>query len=126
MRWPNTAHWQRFVSACRHTDRSGWRSAGAALLNCEKRELRALVDRNMHPDQVRQLYALLVDHLHGYAEDLKRQADDAYYAASDVMRAADNGIAFDLDAWMRDSEPPCSGEVAKFFSNAIAELLEDA
>ncbi|MEH2536483.1 MULTISPECIES: hypothetical protein [unclassified Bradyrhizobium] len=120
-RWPNYPHWERLVSTFQRTDGSAWRTAGAALLGCEKSTLRALVDRNMHPDDVRKLDALLVDHLHRYAEDLRRRADDACYSANAVGRAANEVSSFDIDAWMRECEP-----LDEFAHNAIAELLEDA
>jgi hypothetical protein len=80
----------------------------------------------MHPDQVRNLDALLVDHLHRYADDLKRRVEEAYHTSGHVMRAADNGVDFDLDAWMRESEPPIDDVMRQQFGDAIAALLEDA
>ncbi|MCC8962467.1 hypothetical protein H8A95_09110 [Bradyrhizobium sp. Pear76] len=71
---------------------------------------------------------MLTDHLRSYADDLRRRADDAGYAAGYIRREAQLAAAvdFDLDSWMRDSEPPCSDIVRQHVDAAIAALLEEA
>lgn len=129
-RWPNTAHWQRLVSAFRATHGSRWRTAGAELLSCEKRDLRALVDRDMNPADIKLLDALLIDHLHQYAADLRRRAGDICNVARSVMRASNEvgqhyeieiPVVFDTDA------PPVDVAYDDTpWARAVAALLEDA
>ncbi|HEX7883540.1 MAG TPA: hypothetical protein VF499_12465 [Afipia sp.] len=117
------------VSTCRHTSGSAWRTTAAALLGCDKRELRALVDHNMHPDQVRKIYKLLADHLDGHGDDLRRRADEAGYAAGHLMREAKFAAAADFDSndWMmRQRDPPVSDLVRENINAAINAILEEA
>ncbi|HEX7883572.1 MAG TPA: hypothetical protein VF499_12640 [Afipia sp.] len=128
-RWPNTRHWKNLVSACRHTSGSAWRTTAAALLGCDKCELRARVDHNMHPDRVRKIYKLLADHLDSYADDLRRRADEAGYAAGYLTREARFAAAADFDAnqWMmRQRYPPVSDLVRENINAAINAILEEA
>jgi hypothetical protein len=74
-RWPNTQHWQRLEAAFRATNGSRWRTAAAQWLGCERRDLRAMVDRDMSAEEIERLNADLVAQLHSYANFLQEYAE---------------------------------------------------
>lgn len=127
-RWPKTAHWKRLEMALRETHGSRWRTAGAALLRCERRDLRALVDRDMDPADIERLDALLISHLHRHAADLQRRADDVCNIARAVMRATNEvGINYEIEIpVVFDTDTPDVADEDTPWRRAIAALLEDA
>lgn len=135
-RWPNTDHWQRVVATFRETNKSRWRSAAARRLGCDKRSLRARIDReDLHPVTIKRIDAQLIKHLHEYAAWLQRRADEAFELAKDVMRATNYVSTVDLSAWeLPDRDPEAAAAANDFigpvkpslFSAALAALLEDA
>jgi hypothetical protein len=119
-KWPNTPHWQRLVSTCRETHGSRWRTAAAGLVRCEKSRLRAMVDGDMPPVEIKKLDALLIDHLGRYISHLHRRIAHIDNVSRAVMRAT-NEIS---TGGMRGKPDPVSeGEQRKFFSDAIAKLM---
>ena len=129
-RWPNTQHWQRFVSTFRETHGSRWRTAGAELLSCEKRDLRALVDCDLDPTDIKRLDAVLIEHLHRYAADLQRRAGDICNVARAVMRASNEvGQHYLIETpvvFGADTPPVDVGYEDTPWARAVAALLEDA
>jgi hypothetical protein len=122
-RWPNTRHWQRLVSTCRETHGSRWRTAAARLVQRDRSDLRAFVDRDMNPVDIKKLDALLINHLHDHISELRRRIDHIDNAARAVMRATNEISTAHM---MRGKPDPVSeGEQRKFFSDWLAKMLED-
>jgi hypothetical protein len=124
-RWPNTKHWQRLESVCRETHGSRWRTAAAILVQRDRRDLRASVDHDMHPVEIKKLDKLLVGHLDRYISRLRRRIVHIDNAARAVMRAT-NEISTVCEDNMMGKDPECEGEVRQFFSDWAAKMLEEA
>jgi hypothetical protein len=132
-RFPNTKHWQRLVSACRHTHRSRWRTTAARLVGCNRSDLRALIDRiDLHPAAIKGIDQLLIDHLQQYAVFLRDRAEDASNLAKDVMRATGEisvyaavevPVDFDDDAGIATAE---LSPTQSFIRATLEDLMEVA
>lgn len=130
-RWPNTKHWQRLVATFRWTNNTSWRRCAAVAMNCQTRDLRGRIDRDLSIIEIKRLDAMLIDRLHRYAEHLKRRIDDVYsYANAIAMAPVEVNINmlcyerhfFPDDA---DDDDDVPGASPSAFKIALAQFLAD-
>lgn len=97
-----------------------WRHFAAVALRCEKRDLRALIDRDMSAADIKRLDAMLISRLHRYADYLTRRSDDVYEEAKSVMQAT-NAVRTRISAADYGIPDP---NLPPIIQQALLELLE--
>jgi len=135
-RWPKTKHWRRVESTFRASNGSGWRTAAAVVLGCDKRDLRGIVDRDLSPVEIKALDARLINHLHRFAVDLQEHADYMCNLARWVMRATNevslhthlemDRVVETIDIDLSAAAPEITYGPLQPWQQAFQELLEDA